>query len=225
MAKTNRTPKSKLEMLNDCETHLSFLREALNLYLYGQQKERYKQIAAELRVLVCKSFSNKPILLNLMDEYRFSYDVQPPGPPFDKRPIPLVGTHEDPIEQALNAEFSNALGNEEKLNEALEKQAALRRPVPFREFINRGLAVLACGHEYSYNELIMVIAQQMGSSHEDENVDNRILELRNWVIGGHEGHVAPLIHIAKMVVQVGMSFFNFLVERNIYETRHFMAAD
>jgi hypothetical protein len=74
-----RVPKSPDERIRDCETHLAFLREAR--HNYRTDRERYKQVAGELRVLVCKSRNNKPLLLDLMDEYGFNYEVQPAAPP------------------------------------------------------------------------------------------------------------------------------------------------
>jgi hypothetical protein len=97
-----RVRKSAEERLRDCETHLAFLREARNKY--RSDRERYKQVAGELRLLVCESSNNKPLLLDLMEEYGFKYEVQPPAPPAGpplKGPIPLVGWRDDPVEQEL----------------------------------------------------------------------------------------------------------------------------
>lgn len=70
MARKRRIPKTDQQRLEECETHLYFLGEALDLY--PRQRDRYKQVAAELRVLVCQTRHNKPRLLDLMDEYGFA---------------------------------------------------------------------------------------------------------------------------------------------------------
>jgi hypothetical protein len=108
-------PKPIQERMQDCETHLSFLYEAREGC--RTDRERYKQVAGVLRVLVCKSRNNKPLLLDLMDYYGFGYEVHPPGPPFDKMPIPLVGWRDDPAHQELTKALEEAYGDEEKLTE------------------------------------------------------------------------------------------------------------
>jgi hypothetical protein len=173
--KKNRIPRESVELTQAMESHLYFLWEARKRY--PEQPDRYKQIATELRVLVCKTRQNQPLLLNLMDQYAFSYEVQPPGPPFDKQPIPLV---DDLAQKHLAPEVESAnLGDETALQKLLQKQAALRRPIPFREYVDRGLAVFIAPHPYSHRELTLAIAQQLGSSHEDSAVDERIVQMAN----------------------------------------------
>jgi hypothetical protein len=91
-----RIPKSLEQRVQDCETHLYFLWDARRLY--PAQEDRFKQIAAELRILVCETRTNQPLLLNLMEELDFTFDVQPPGPPFDNWSIPMVGWRDDPAQ-------------------------------------------------------------------------------------------------------------------------------
>jgi hypothetical protein len=171
-ARKPRVPKTSAERLEDCETHLYFLWDALRLY--PEQRDRFKQIAAELRVLVCKTKTNKPLLLNLMDEFAFVYEIQPPGvsaagPPLKPQPLPMVGWREDPIHAEISERLSRAIesGDEAQMQEIDRRLAELAKPVPFREWVNRGLAVFIAPHDYSHRELVLAIAQQFGSSHED----------------------------------------------------------
>ena len=122
-------------MSRDCETHLYFLWEARRLY--PEQPDRFKQIASELRVLVCRTATNHPLLLDLMDELNFSHEVPPPGPPFDKQPTPIVGWRDEPIQQELTAEAQASLGDEGRIAAVLEKQAGLRRAIPLREDVDK----------------------------------------------------------------------------------------
>lgn len=213
------TNKSKIQRLRDCESHLYFLWDARRLF--PQQQDRYKQIAAELRVLVCKFGSNKPLLLDLMDEYGFSYEVQPPGPPFDKQPIAMV---DDPVYNELSDEITEAAGNPERLNDLLNKQAALRRPVPFREFVARGLAVYVAPQRISYQQLTRAIAEKMGSSHEDADYDEDIAKLRFVELGGVKSYLPPLIVFADLVIEVGSMFLGYLVQKYEYKPRYFDAS-
>jgi hypothetical protein len=84
-----RIRKTLAERIADCESHLFFLQEALKLF--PQQYDRYKPLSGELRVLVCSTRQNKPLLLDLMDELEVDYYIHPPRPPFHNIGIPLVG--------------------------------------------------------------------------------------------------------------------------------------
>jgi hypothetical protein len=217
--KKRRIPRSTQERIADCEAHLFFLHEALNLF--PQQYDRYKQIAAELRVLVCKTRKNEPLLLDLMDEFGFTYDIDPPGPPFDKHPIDLVGWRDDPDHQALTREFQQAAGDKQKLAMIFEKEAKLRKSMPLRENTDKALAIFIKPFDYSYRDLILSVAQQCGSSHEDKDIDEPIAQMRSIVLGGIESHIAPLIGYARRVVDAGANFILYSVEKGFYQARYF----
>jgi hypothetical protein len=214
-----RLRRSTQERIAACESHLFFLHEAAKLF--PQQYDRYKQIAAELRVLVCKTRHNEPLLLNLMDELGFFYEIHPPGSPFDKMPIPLVGWRDDPDHQALTGEFQKAGDDEQKLAVALEKQARLRKSMPLREYTEKALAIFIRPFDFNYRDLILSVAQQCGSSHEDEDIDEPMAQMRSIVIGGIESHIAPLIEYAGYVVDAGAKFVLFSVEKDLYQARYF----
>ena len=226
MTKKPRIPKTANQRLHECETHLYFLFDAY--HLYKQQRDRYKQIATELRVLVCETGTNKPLLLDLMDEYGFSYFVQPPGkhqggPPLKPQPLPMVGWRDDPVQQRITEELSEAInsGNETMMKAVDKKLEALARPIPFREWVNKGLAVYIKPYDYSHKDLILAIAQQLGSSHEDESVEEPIIRLQQIIIGGETSDIAPMIVFAKQVITVGSMFIGHLVEHHGYKPRYF----
>lgn len=106
MTRKHRAPKSPEARLVECETHLYFLWDARRLY--QEQRDRYKQIAAELRVLVGDHRPSRRLLISMMDEFGFRYEVQPPPPPFDKQPIAMIGWREDPNHLALVRQGSNS---------------------------------------------------------------------------------------------------------------------
>jgi hypothetical protein len=214
-----RIPKSLEQRLRDCETHLYFLWDARRLYM--AQEDRFKQIAAELRILVCETRTNHPLLLNLMDELSFSFDIQPQDAPLDKQPIAMVGWRDDPLHQQLTAEVQAAMGDAQKLSQLLEKQASLRRPVAFREYVEKALAVFIAPYDYSFRELILAVAQQVGSSHEDLAVEEPLIRMQHVCLAGHQGHVAPLIPFADLVLEIGEAFVAFLVQTRDYEPRYY----
>lgn len=218
MGKKKRIPKTSKQRIDECETHLYFLWDARRLY--PKQKDRYKQIATELRVLVGDHRPKRRLLLSLMDKYGFSYEIQPPDPPFNEGPIPMVGWKDDPEHRALAIELEKAKGDKDKLEKILEKQSALRRPVPFPEYVERALAVYIKPHDYSYRDLVLAVAQQVGSGHEDIAMEEPLMQLRQFIIGGDLGYVAPLIRFADLVLKVGCQFMGFLVKNHDYEPKY-----
>jgi len=221
-----RIPKSPAQRLEECEAHLYFLWDARRLY--PRQRDRFKQVATELRLLVCETRTNKPLLLDLMDEYGFSYEVQPVGarkggPPLKLQPLPMVGWREDPVHTQLGEELSQAIASHDKTQmETVERKLAeLARPVPFRQWVNKGLAVYIAPHDYSHRDLILAIAQQFGSSHEDDSVEEPIMRLRGIVIGGETGDIAPMIVFADSVISVGGLFIKHLVQNHRFKPKYF----
>lgn len=226
MIRKQRIPKTNEQRLSECEAHLYFLWDARRLY--PEQRDRFKQIATEVRVLVCETGQNKPLLLNLMDEYGFSYEVQPPGthaggPPMKPQPLPMVGWRDDPVHQQLTDEIQEAInsGDEMMLQRIDERMAKLAAPATFRDWVNKGLAVYIKPYDYSHRDLVLAIAQQFGSSHEDDSVEEPIVQLQQIIIGGETGDIAPMIAFSEMVIQVGSLFIKHMVEHHEYNPRYF----
>lgn len=226
MKRKPRIAKSDAQILSDCETHLYFLWDAHRLY--SKQRERFKQIAAELRILVCETKQNKPLLLDLMDKYSFEYEVQPPGlseggPPLKPQPISMVGWRDDPQHKEISEELSkaNESVDEAKKKETYKKLANLAKPISFREWVNKGLAVFIKPYDYSNRELTLAIAQQFGSSHEDDSVEEPIVRLQQIIIGGETSDIAPLIVFAEYVIHVGRMFISHLIRNFNYEPQYF----
>jgi hypothetical protein len=216
-------PKKKLlrptyERIAACESHLLFLHE--DLKLFPQQYDRYKQIAGKLRVLVCATHQNKPLLLNLMDELGFKYDVPPPGPL--TIPIGLVGWRTDPDFLANTREIEQAAGDGQKLAAIHEKyNAKFRKSMPLREYTDKALATFIKPYDYSFRDLVLSVAQQCGSSHEDESIDEPIAQMRSIVVLGVESHVAVIVEYARLVLDAGVKFILYSEEKGQYKARHF----
>jgi hypothetical protein len=67
-----------------------------------------------------------------------------------------------------------------------ETQGALRRLVPFPEFVESALAVYIAPHEYSFRDLVLAVSQQVGSGHEDTSMDKPLMQMRQFVLGGDD---------------------------------------
>jgi hypothetical protein len=217
MALKKKLHRSTQERIGACESHLFFLHE--DLKLFPQQYDRYKQIAGKLRLLVCAGGRNKPLLLDLMDEVGFTYEVQPPGPL--TIPIPPGGWRDGPDYQALTLEIQQAAGDRQKLAAIHERQAKLRKPMSLREYTDKALATFIKPYDYSFNELVRSIAQQCGSSHEDESIDEPIAQMRSLVLNGVESHVAVMVEYAGRVLDAGAKFILYSVEKGLYQARYF----
>lgn len=209
-----RMTRSRNDLLQSCEDHLYFLRDAYRLYHKGQ-RPRYKQIAGELRVLVCRTRHNHPLLLDLMDAYKFTYDVQPPEIgifPY-RLFIPMVG--QSALEETEEEEV--VLRDTLKPEELARAREAAAWPVPLREFVDYGLAVSFAPDEYSYRDLVLMVAQQFGSSHEDPKLKWSIADLRAARDGEHSAAIGPLLELAEVIIKAGSEFIAFLQARHGYK--------
>lgn len=220
MSRKRRIQKPVEVRVRDCEAHLHFLRDARRLFEH--EPDRYKQIAAELRVLVGDHSPKKRLLFSLMSEFGFAYEVQPPGPPNHQMPIPLKGEARDLPAEALVAKLEAAKGDESVIQELLKVQEARRHPVDFADYVDNGLAVFIAPHEYSFRELVVSVAQQEGSAHEDTAVDESLVHMGQIVIGRDPAHIAALVKFADLVLAVGAEFIKFLSAKYGYEPRYFI---
>lgn len=195
-----RIPKTGDALVGALESHTKFLSEAM--IALESERDRYKQLAADLRLLVCQGGSNKPLLLNLMDELNVTYSISPiPDLPF---PIPMV----DEMDQSPDVDFSSM-----SPEEIWAYHRSRGKRYSLREFVARALAVYVLGHSYSYNALIRAIAEQSGGSHEDTTVDANLVELESFIIGGFQGHVAPLVNLAAHVVAASCLVINEAIKQ------------
>lgn len=222
--KKNRIPKTPLHMIQDCESHLYFLWDALRHF--RNEPERYKQIAAELRVLVCEHGRNKALLLNLTDQFRFIYEVKPPADmPLPHEPIPMVGWQNDPDEQQYAKDIGDAVGDEKKLAELFAKRALKRRPLSLREYVDKALAVHIASHDYSYKELTLAVAQQMGSSHEDDAIEEPLAKMLNIYFFGNPSYAAILVNFGGLVLEAGEQFLTHMIQNHNYQPKYFKRQD
>jgi hypothetical protein len=187
--------KSAGRLVADLESQLKFIREAVQAL--AAEPDRYKIVAAGLRVLVCDFRSNKPLLLDLMDELELDYTISPrPDLPF---PLPMV----DELDQGSDVDFSSMMPDE-----IWAYHRSQGKSYSLREFVARGLAVYVLGHAYSYSELIRTLAEQSGLGHEDRTIDRNILELESLILGGYRGHTAPIRALADHVISACVNVVN-----------------
>lgn len=178
---------------------------------YPLERYRYKQIATELRVLVCEFGSHKPLLLDLMDEYGFTYDIQPR----DNNPIPLISWQDDPTHKQIGKLLS-----EDRIDEANKLISTIRKPITLRDFVNYGLAIYIKPNSISHHDMVRKIAEQEGSAHEDRGVDIDVAQSKRIHLGGEELHIAALIVFARLINSIGQEFVCFLDKEKTYKPKY-----
>jgi hypothetical protein len=120
----------------------------------------------------------------------------------------------------VDTKYQN-VNTEEETNEMVGELRKLRVSYPLDEFLDKALAVFIARDEYSYRELIVSVAQQIGSSHEDLVVDEGIYKLSRTEIGGQLAYAAPIIGIGSKCFDAGMELVAHVVNNHgckcIYE--------
>jgi hypothetical protein len=85
--------------------------------------------------------------------------------------------------------------------------------------VKEGLAAFIAPYEYSYDELTRCIAQQCGSAHEDDAMDEGLAAMRYFHIGNDQSHIVTLISFADTILRAGSEFLAFMVATHGYERR------
>ena len=222
--------KSLKQSLEDCEDHLLFLKEAYDRH--PKQPFRYKQMAAELRVLVCATKNNHALLLDLMADCEYTFSVDPYEPtPFGPRPLIRTDEFEKYVEMAGRMMKGDA--------SALAENSALTKPIPLPEFIRDGYALMLCGcnqdpcscdpesKKWSWQRLIRGVAEQIGSSHEDRRISAELERARTFIVSGPTPlsalpAVARFIgEVARIVLEGGAVFLRQQAAAGNFQPRHF----
>lgn len=196
-----RVPRSDLDRIASCEFHLLALWEA---YVRASvQPERYKQMAAELRVLVCRHGRNKPLLLNLMKTHSIEARVNPQSSRYLKKDWQIDTIYKRELNNLPPRNY-----NYTELVELLHSRMPSEEPLDYEQYISDVVAVANEYGEYTCKELILAVAQQIGSGHEDEAVDEllhyvclieQVNNVRPTILG-------PLMRIAEEVLALGSMF-------------------
>jgi hypothetical protein len=109
------------------------------------------------------------------------------------------------------------VNTEEETNEMVGELRKLRVSYPLDESLDKALAVFIAPDEYSYRELIVSVAQQIGSSHEDLVVDEGIYKLSRTEIGGQLAYAAPIIGIGSKCCDAGIELIAHVVNNHGYK--------
>ena len=69
--------------------------------------------------------------------------------------------------------------------------------------LKKGDAIIVLGKQLTHEYLIKVIAQQMGSAHEDEGLEEVLVEMRNIFVNGVQPYIPILAADAELTLEVG----------------------
>jgi|GEM_PF-6562765 len=187
MINKTRIKKTLQRKLSDLDDHLYFLRDSLSKLTAGDLAY-IKQVAAELRVLVCKA-GVEGLLWRVNDEIKASDFVN----------VHLPGdiNRDHPLTRGLQFFFV-------PLRRTGQGDPRLT-PVeyPLKEIVKNCEAIMVSGDTYTHENLIRAISEQMGSAHEDEGVTPFLVELSNTVVSDQAVLGTALISVADLVIEVG----------------------
>lgn len=188
MNRQDRPRKTLARKLRDLDDHLHFLNESLHKLAAGDIAY-LKPIAAELRVLVCKSSGTEGLLWRVLEELHLSDDVH----------VHLAGNLDraHPLAQEIKFIFAPVL----PAGKGDPKLAP--RHYSLKAIIKKCEALVVSGKGYSHESLIRAVAEQMGSAHEDDGVAPHLIELSSTLISNQPALVAVLTSDAELALEVG----------------------
>lgn len=213
-SKPSKQTRDHLDLIQSCEFHLNLLWEARQKISVDNM--RFKQIAGELRILLFETRTNKPLLLKIMDLYGVQARVRPEP---DSRFL-MIGWREDPEYKRAYQTMLNPPVEANALIESLHKIMPPGNPVMFKDWIKHAVAIGNEYGEYSYKELILSLAQQMGCSHEDEAVD-ALLDMFSQINNNKEPlFLKSLLGCTKTTLGVGAFLFMWLRKSQGYKPKY-----
>ncbi|PTQ80291.1 hypothetical protein C8R21_11733 [Nitrosospira multiformis] len=188
MNRKNRLSKTPARKLRDLDDHLHLLRESLAKLVAGDDAY-LKPLAAELRVLACKSSGTEGLLWRILDEIKMEDDVHVH--------LSCNLNRDHPLTVGLRFSFVPVV------------RAGEGDPrVPPRRYSLKGIikeceALVVAGEGYTHESLIRSVAEQMGSAHEDDGVAPHLVELTRTILANQPMLIRVLSSDAELVLEVG----------------------
>lgn len=187
MPKRNRIPKTIERHLYDLDHHLFILRE--QFHRLTESESRLKVLAAELRVLLCKSSGTDGLLWRLAEKLKVNDQI-------DVQAFEGVNTdhpHARGLHFALIPFFRSGFGPPDIPSVKIS----------FEEIVKTFEAVFIGGKGLTHEYIIKAIAQQMGSAHEDEGLEPSLVGLNQIFINGVQPYIPILAHDAEFTLEIG----------------------
>lgn len=204
MLKPGRFQKTPERNLADLDDHLYFLKEDL-AKLIGGDTAYLKKIAGTLRTLVCLSSGTEGLLWRVADQIEADdrLDLKTTSGIDQDNPL----THG--LSFALTPVFLAGEGPA-----VFEEQS-----ISLRKFIKEYEALYYNGKSYTHEKLISSIAQQMGLSHESEDVDPHLIDLSGMAISNRPVLVDFLLTDAHFTLEIGERVLESAKAKSGFERR------
>lgn len=198
-----RIPKTLSNKLDDLDSHLFIVREHLSKL--NESPSHLKVIAAELRALLCWSSGTEGLLWRLVDELNVDDKI------FLHVPGDIIEDH--PLAQGLQF-----------LIVPLKRGGKGDPKLPpfnysFKEVIKERQALVVGGKPYVHGYLIKAVAQQMGSAHEDDGLEQMLVDLKSIFINGVEPYIPVLATNSELALEIGERVLES-AEKNMGYKRH-----
>jgi hypothetical protein len=95
-------------------------------------------------------------------------------------------------------------------------------PLQLEEFLEHAVAVANERGEYSYKEVILKAAQQIGTSHEDSHIEELLDDFRGPAgSSSPPAFLKPLMKITESVLWIGAGLFAHAAVKHGYKPRHY----
>lgn len=195
----NRVRKTLEQKVLDLDAHLYLLRT--NLIGLRESMSHLKAISAELRTLICRSSGKEGLLYRLIHELSVddTINLHVPGN--------LIQDH--PLVQGLQF----AIVPIRRGGQGPEQISPFDHS--FRAVIRHSQALVAIGKPLTHEYLIKAVAQQMGSSHEDEGIEPALAQLNGIFINGVDPFIEVLGMDADLTLEVGERVLEAAEKRGI----------
>jgi hypothetical protein len=181
-------PKTAAQKLSDLEDHLFLLNNALS-GLDAGQGAHLRQIAAELRVLICRSNRIEGLLWRLVDELHASDHVQ----------IHQVGNVDPTLPLAQELTFAFVPLHSPGRGSPLLPVTTYS----LRDLIKTHEAVYVASRGVTHETLIKWLAQQVGSAHEADAIGPTLAELNAILIANVQPFFQVLRSDSVLAIDVG----------------------
>ena len=204
MSRRNRIPKTLSHKLDDLDAHLFIVRE--HLRKLNESTSHMKVLSAELRTLLCWSSGTEGLLWRLVDELGIDDRI------FLHVAGDLIEDH--PLAQGL--QFSIV---------PIQRGGKGDPRLPpyhysLKEVIKERQALIAGGKPFKHEYLIKAIAQQMGSAHEDDGLEQMLIDLKSILINGLEPYISVMATNAELTLEIGERVLENAEESQGYKRHH-----
>lgn len=204
MTKRERIQKTLIQKLDDLDAHLFTIRE--HLKKINESTSHLKVLSAELRTLLCWSSHTEGFLWRLVDELNIDDKI------FLHVPGDLIEDH--PLAQGLQF-----------LIVPIKRGGKGDPRLPpfnysFKEVIKERQALVASGKPFTHEYLIKAVAQQMGGAHEDDGLEQMLVDWKSVFINGVQPYISVLATNSELTLEIGERVLDSAEKHNGYKRHH-----